>query len=143
MGECGCEAEKIARVAAGEGRWLVLEVHPGRTYCGTEWGLGLTEVREDSEEWDWWFKDVPVAEFSRYGTWGTLLLDTEILKKRFMEDGGYTDGLDETPFAVAEFVDRGGLREVFWRTRDKAKKQEAEYRARVAGAAPTPTESPR
>lgn len=134
MGECGCDTEKIGRIPGPRpGSWYVLEVHPGCTNgCGTEISLGVAEVEEGSEEWDIWFEEVPVLEFSSYRQWGTHVLDTEILKRAFMAEIGEDDDLADAPFALEEFVNGGGLREVFYQTRAAEQERATEYAARVA-----------
>ena len=120
MCECGCgELHPIAKLPAGDGSWYLLEVYPGCQDCGTSWGLGVTLIRETDDEWEY-HRSVPTAEFGPYGNWGTQILNTEILKKLFMESTGDDDDLSETNFAFSEFVSRDGLRSVFHETRKHA-----------------------
>lgn len=117
MGECGCgELNPIAKLPKANGIWYLLEVYPGCTYCGTSWGLGVTWIAEDSEEWEW-FKDTPTLEFDRYQQWGTTILDIAVLRQQFKLEEGGEDDLGEVNFALEEFVSHGGLQRVFDETR--------------------------
>jgi len=125
MCECGCGDQLgIGRVAAGPGVWLVLEVYPGCQDCGTDWAVGLTRVKEGTDDFRWFCEEYPVIEFDRLGMWGKKILDTEILKQEFMKEQGTGDDLEDTVFAFTEFVDHGGLRHVHFKT--MAQKVEAE-----------------
>ena len=107
----------IGRVPAGPEKWYVLEIYPGCQECGTSWAVGLTLYEEGTDSWEWWGKDYPVIEFSDIGMWATEILNTEVLKRAFMHELRTEDDLDEAVFAFTEFVDRGGLKDVFFATR--------------------------
>lgn len=119
MCECGCgELNPIAKIAAGDGKWLMLEVYPGCRDCGTSWQLTIQEFAED-DEWDADLVErTPTAELSEtYRQWGVPILDTQILRKHFAQERGDDDEFSETNFALEEFISRGGLIDVFHETR--------------------------
>jgi hypothetical protein len=103
------------------GQWYVVEVYPGCTDCGTEWGLGISRTSEADDFWEDYYGHVPVADFDdRFGQWGTRILDTLILKRLYGEETGDDDDLSEVRFPFEEFIDRGGLRRAFNETRRAA-----------------------
>lgn len=116
MCECGCEPTRMGWLKGPSRTRYVLELHPGCTGCGTEWGLGVTVVAEGSEDWEDWYSDVPELELSSRAyapkQWGVTILDTDVLRKIFREhpEVGPDEELHD---AFDEFIRRGGLIDAF------------------------------
>lgn len=128
MCECGCgEFRPIVKMPAPDG-WYAIEIYSGCEGCGTDWTLTIAHIkpggagRVDRGD-ELTLEDTPEAVFDAHmSEWHQRILDTEILRKEFAKS---VEGDDETDdmtaeeisvFSFDEFVNRGGLIDVFRKT---------------------------
>jgi len=114
MGECGCTAVAVGKLALPDGATLIVEVYPGCEYCGADWALSIARFEKDDPDLKFWHNDTPLITFDQMGYWHRQILDADKLRKSFAQYADAPDDeFDPVNYAMGEFLERGDLRDAF------------------------------
>lgn len=126
MCECGCgDFRPVVKMPAPDG-WYAIEVYPGCEYCGASWALTVAHIKAGATNRgdEMTLDETPEAVFDeRMGEWHQPILDANVLRAEFAKSVEADDEIDEdstaaeiATYAFDDWVNRGGLLDVFRKT---------------------------